>query len=453
MTRELGPATEFDRTVPTPRADPIEVVTSVVRSGLLSDYLVYERSQRWYLASNPLGEVTVGRDWIRSTLGGEHAENWVGSPWPRVHAALRRTPADSWRAYGWACFELCRPDRAAPSEVLAHIMVPTVELEIADGSTRIRSTSPALGADLARVITNIGAGEPNPESSPVRSDELDRHYLGLVESAVGRIRSGLLQKVIVSRTVDIPFEVDMPATYAAGRRANTPARSFLLDLGGWQAAGFSPETVLEADASGSVATQPLAGTRARTGDHATDHALRTELLTDTKEIYEHATSVKLAFDELNTVGQAGTTRVSEFLTIKDRGSVQHLGSRVETSLTQARTSWDALAAVFPAVTASGIPKTVACETIGALESEPRGLYSGAVLMADSTGALDAALVLRAVYQHEGRAWLRAGAGVVAASDPTREHEETCEKLTSVAPYVVPAVGAWSTFDRKDGHRR
>src|SRR5690606_35591369 len=199
------------------------------------------------------------------------------------------------------------------------------------------------------------------------------------EEALDRIRHGEFDKVIMSRRVDVPFAVDMPATYATVRRENTPARSFLLDLGGWQAAGVSPETVLEADGNGLATTQPLAGTRARTGDAERDRALRDDLLSDPKEIYEHATSVRLAYTELDSVGS--TTRVSEFLTVKERGSVQHLASRVETLLPADRTSWDALAAVYPAITASGIPKAPACAAIDDLEPGTRGLYSGAVVRA------------------------------------------------------------------------
>jgi salicylate synthetase len=224
-----------------------------------------------------------------------------------------------------------------------------------------------------------------------------------------------------------------------GRGHNTPARSFLLDLGGWQAAGFSPETVVEVAADGTASTQPLAGTRAQTGEQATDARLRAELTGDPKEVYEHAVSVKLALQEMAEVGRAQATHVSEFLTVAARGSVQHLASRVATNLAEGRTSWDALGALFPPVTASGIPKAQALALIERLESEPRGLYSGSVLMAGCDGSLDAALVLRAVYQREGRCWLRAGAGVVGASRPEREYEETCEKLASIAPYLVPAA--------------
>ncbi|WP_282780101.1 MULTISPECIES: salicylate synthase [unclassified Nocardia] len=419
------------------RFDPAAVAAAIAGSGLLRDYVVYERAGRWLIGGNPVGAVTVGPGWLYSTVGGEFTESWTGSPWPRVHTALRRCPHPRWRALGWASFELAHPTTADTAEVLAHVMVPGIEIEVTADAVRVHTHDGSPEPMLADLV----AGLPDAATTPIAVDALDPDYLHRVERAVARIRGGELEKVILSRTVEVPFPVDMPATYVAGRRANTPARSFLLDLGGWQAAGFSPETVLEADASGRAATQPLAGTRARTGAHRSDELLRTELLGDPKEVFEHAISVKLAFEEMAGVGRPGATRVSEFLTVKDRGSVQHLGSRVETSLAHSRTAWDALTTVFPAITASGIPKAAACAVIDALEPEPRGLYSGAVLLADSTGALDAALVLRAVYQRAGRAWLRAGAGIVAASTPEREHEETREKLASVAPYVVPAHSA------------
>jgi salicylate synthase len=246
--------------------------------------------------------------------------------------------------------------------------------------------------------------------------------------------------VILSRAIEVPFAIDFPATYQVGRQANTPARSFLLDLpGGLRAAGFSPETVAEVSAQRWVTSQPLAGTRARHTDRGDDLRSRAELATDPKEVYEHAVSVKLADTELRTLCVPGTVGVAEFMALKERGSVRHLGSRVRGQLASDRTSWDALAALFPAVTASGIPKAEAYGVIAELESGSRGLYSGAVVRATAAGELDAALALRTVFTHQGRTWLRAGAGIVAASRPAREYRETCEKLASVAPYLVPSV--------------
>ncbi|MGN9841242.1 salicylate synthase [Nonomuraea sp. H19] len=419
--------------------DPLSVVSHVVRSGALTGYVAYERDQCFHLAGNPVGEVTVNARTVRATMGGAaSAEPWTGTPWRQVHAALRRSPVAGWNAYGWASFELASlPGGQSPDTALAHFIIPGVELRVTGGSVLIRAVDPA---DLARVRAVLDACPPPLEHRPTPVDvrAWDEAYLRDVAHAVEEIRKGRLRKVILSRRVPVPFPVDMCATYVLGRSHNTPARSFLLDLGGWQIAGFSPETVIEVDAGRLVSTQPLAGTRARTGRAADDHALGDELSADPKEVFEHATSVKLAFDELDAVGERGATRVSEFLTIKLRGSVQHLASRVVTTLAGDRNAWDALGAVFPAVTASGIPKRAAYRLIGELEDQPRGVYAGAVIMADAAGTLDAALVLRAVYQREGRAWLRAGAGIVAMSRPEREHEETSEKLSSVAPYLVAA---------------
>ena len=112
------------------------------------------------------------------------------------------------------------------------------------------------------------------------------------------------------------------------------------------------------------------------------------------------------------------------------------GEQLRARLREDLSCWDAFGALFPAVTASGIPKKEAIDAIGRLDESPRGLYSGAVVKASSTGEFEAALVLRAVYEQQGSAWLRAGAGIVGQSKPEREFDETCEKLASVAPYLV-----------------
>ena len=126
------------------------------------------------------------------------------------------------------------------------------------------------------------------------------------------------------------------------------------------------------------------------------------------------------------------------MAVKNRGSVQHLGSTVAGRLSRGRTPWDALGATFPAVTAAGIPRRTAYECISALESSPRGLYAGAVMTANSDGELDAALVLRTMFQRDGVTWLQAGAGIVAGSKPELEFRETCEKLRSLSRFIVPA---------------
>ncbi|OOK80211.1 chorismate binding enzyme family protein [Mycobacterium kansasii] len=124
------------------------------------------------------------------------------------------------------------------------------------------------------------------------------------------------------------------------------------------------------------------------------------------------------------------------MTVRERGSVQHLGSTISARLDPASDRMDALEALFPAVTASGIPKADGVEAILRLDEGPRGLYSGSVVMFSADGGLDAALTLRAAYERDGRTWLQAGAGIIEASQPEREFEETCEKLSVLAPYLV-----------------
>jgi anthranilate synthase component 1/salicylate synthetase len=209
-------------------------------------------------------------------------------------------------------------------------------------------------------------------------------------------------------------------------------------MSGITAAGFCPETVLQAGPDRIVSTQPLAGTRALGADPHENLRLRQELLNDPKELLEHTLSVQAACDELRRVCTPDSVVVNELLSVKERGSVQHLASRVSGRLSADNTAWDALEAVYPGVTASGIPKAAARDYIARTEPSPRGLYAGAVLTASSDGALDAGLVLRTVFEKDGRQWLRAGAGIVAESRPEREYEETCEKLRSVAPHLVPA---------------
>ena len=207
-------------------------------------------------------------------------------------------------------------------------------------------------------------------------------------------------------------------------------------MGDLEVVGFSPETVAEVDKDGTVYTFPLAGTRALTENPEENRRLREELLHDTKEIAEHAVSVKLAEEELQQICEKDSVVVTEFMSVMERGTVQHLGSRLRGKLKQEFNSWHALCKLFPAVTASGIPKKEAIDAIGRIEKDSRELYSGSVLIADKDGYLDAALVLRSIFQDENSTWIRVGAGIVEMSNPEREFIETQEKVRSVASSLV-----------------
>jgi salicylate synthetase len=261
-------------------------------------------------------------------------------------------------------------------------------------------------------------------------------YRDRVASAVDEIAAGRYKKVILSRCVEVPFALDFPSSYRLGRRHNTPVRSFLLRLGGIRAFGYSPELVAAVHRDGTVVTEPLAGTRALGRGAARDRQAREDLESNSKEIVEHAISVRSSLHEINEIAEPGTAAITDFMTVRERGSVQHLGSTISARLDPSSDRMDALEALFPAVTASGIPKADGVEAILRLDEGRRGLYSGAVVMVSADGGLDAALTLRAAYESDGKTWLRAGAGIIEDSEPEREFEETCEKLSTLAPYLV-----------------
>lgn len=404
------------------------------------EYLLYERDGSWTLAAGVRAAVELDSDELRTIRDGVvRRQRWRGRPAAVLGEAVDRLLLEAPQVFGWVAFEFGAyrfglQDRLAPGTALARVFWPQHRIVVTAESVEMFGCGDAEVAALDRLLA--GGVPVLDEPSPVAVDADPTGYRDRVATAVDEIRDGGYRKVILSRCVDVPFALDFPSTYRLGRRHNTPARSFLLRLGGMRALGYSPELVAEVRGDGVVITEPLAGTRARTGDPVIDGPVRAELESDAKEIVEHAISVRLSMDEITEVAAPGSAAVTDFMTVRERGSVQHLGSTVCGRLDPARDRMDALEALFPAVTASGIPKSGGIDAILRLDECPRSLYSGAVVMFSDDGGLDAALTLRAAYEQGGRSWLRAGAGVIGESRPEREFEETCEKLATLAPYLI-----------------
>ncbi|MET9620719.1 salicylate synthase [Streptomyces sp. NPDC006464] len=432
---------EFYRsTVLNTATEPLAVASGLAASGLFDTYVVYESPDAWSVAGGVAAEVVLKPHSVRCTKHGVTTERpWEGDPLAQVRAFLDGLDLADWRAYGWSAFELAYAVAGRPvaNDVLLHLVVPRTEVRLTGKAAHVRGLD-AEEIDAVRKFVVELESEPDIVVRPVSVDlEVGAEdYRVAVGEVVDRIRAGELQKAVVSRAVPAPADVDFPASYVVGRRANTPARSFLLNMGGLQALGFSPETVVEVGIDGRVSSQPLAGTRALTGDPEEDRRLRERLLADPKELHEHAISVKVAVDELAGPCKPETVVVEEYMVVKERGSVQHLASRVVGRMPEGASPWDAFAAVFPAVTASGVPKHAAYESICAHEPTERGLYAGTVMTVARDGSMDAALALRSVFRRDGATWLRAGAGIVEHSVPDRELEETREKLRCVADRLV-----------------
>lgn len=407
------------------------------------DYQLYERGGTWTLAIGVRAMVELDSDELRRVdeTGGVQRRRWSGRPAAVLAEAVDAMLLDADQAFGWVAFEFAAhrwglQDRLDPGTPLARVFCPRTRIVITAEQVQMFGADERARSALAALLAQGPSPLPAPTAVDVGLDTSG--FCDRVAAAIAEITAGRYEKVILSRRIPLPFAVDFPATYRLGRRNNTPARSFLLRLGGIRSVGFSPELVAAVRANGVVLTEPLAGTRALGRGADPDRVAREDLVSDAKEIVEHAISVRTSMEEMAEVAEPGTAGVTDFMTVRERGSVQHLGSTVRARLAPRCNRMDALEAFFPAVTASGIPKGEALDAIMRLDEGLRGLYAGAVVMFGADGEMDAALTLRAAYERSRQAWLRAGAGVIAASTPEREFEETCEKLATVAPYLVAA---------------
>src|ERR1700677_123094 len=403
-------------------------------------YLLYERDGRWVLAIGALATIELDSNELRIIRDGvTQRQTWSGRPGPVLGEAVDRLLLETDQAFGWIAFEFGAyrfglEERLAPQTPLARVFWPRTRIVVSDDAVQLFNAD-NRHREIVSLVLSAGP-TPTPVASAIDVNADTTDYRGRVGTAIGEIAAGKYHKVILSRSVDVPFALDFPSTYRLGRRHNTPARSFLLRLAGIRAVGYSPELVVAVHPDGTLVTEALAGTRALGRGAASDRQAREDLESNTKEIVEHAMSVRSSLQEITEVAEPGTAVVTDFMTVRERGSVQHLGSTISARLDASSDRMDALEALFPSVTASGIPKTAGVAAILRLDESPRGLYSGAVVMVSADGGLDAALTLRAAYECGGRTWLRAGAGIIEESQPEREFEETCEKLSTLAPYLI-----------------
>jgi salicylate synthetase len=404
------------------------------------EYLLYEHDGQWVLASGVQATVELDSDELRVIRDGvTQRQQWSGRPGPVLGEAIDRLLLETDQVFGWIAFEFGvyrygLQQRLAPRTPLARVFWPRTRIVVTEEAVFLFG---AAAGHREAVLGLLREGVPNvPEACEIDVTADPSGYRDRVAVAVSEIGTGTYRKVILSRCVEVPFALDFPSTYRLGRRHNTPVRSFLLRLSGIRAVGYSPELVAAVRHDGEVVTEPLAGTRALGRGPARDRQARDELESDSKEIVEHAISVRSSLQDITEIAEPGTPVVTDFMTVRERGSVQHLGSTISARLDSSSDRMDALEALFPAVTASGVPKAAGVEAILRLDEAPRGLYSGAVVMLSADGGLDAALTLRAAYECDGRTWLRAGAGIIEESEPEREFEETCEKLSTLAPYLI-----------------
>jgi len=287
-------------------------------------------------------------------------------------------------------------------------------------------------ADLPLVPT----ADCEPEAA--RSNFEPAEFRRSVERAKEYIRAGDIFQVVLSQRFESDFRGEPLDFYRCLRFVNPSPYMFCLKFGDdFSLVGSSPEMHVRLTGD-TVEIRPIAGTRPRGGTVAQDERNADDLLADPKERAEHIMLVDLARNDVGRVAEFGSVRVTEMMGIERYSHVMHIVSNVTGRLRSGCTPFDLVKATFPAGTVSGAPKIRAMQIISELEKTRRGCYAGAIGYFGFDGNVDSCIALRCAVLKNGKAYVQAGAGIVADSDPQREYEETVSKARAMMKALAMA---------------
>jgi anthranilate synthase component 1 len=316
--------------------------------------------------------------------------------------------------------------------------VARVEQMLADGARAIDEP----------VFDPPGDTDPLPDVQRTVSKE---RFADMVNVAKEHIVAGDIFQVVLSQRFDFDLDADPFDMYRSLRQVNPSPYMYFIRHPEVTVVGSSPEPMVQL-IDGRVISRPIAGTRRRGRTEADEKRMAAELSEDPKERAEHIMLVDLARNDVGRVGVFGTERVDELFTLERYSHVMHLTSQVSADLRPGLTAIDVLRATLPAGTVSGAPKVRAMQIIDALEATRRGPYAGVVGYVDFAGQLDTAIAIRTMFvAPDGRAYVQAGAGVVADSDPASEDLECANKAAALLA-AVPAARRMTAQRRDLGAR-
>ncbi|MYS24457.1 anthranilate synthase, component I [Streptomyces sp. DvalAA-14] len=299
-----------------------------------------------------------------------------------------------------------------------------------------------MEADLARPAPSVPAVLPRSVDIGYTARWGSDDFKAAVEDIKERIRAGEAFQVVPSQRFETPCEASALDVYRVLRATNPSPYMYLLrfpdDEGGaFDVVGSSPEALVKVE-DGRAMLHPIAGTRPRGATPQADNALAEELMADPKERAEHLMLVDLGRNDLGRVCEPGTVEVVDFMSVERYSHVMHIVSTVTGQVAEGHTAFDVLTACFPAGTLSGAPKPRAMQIIEELEPSRRGLYGGCVGYLDFAGDADTAIAIRTALLRDGTAYVQAGAGIVADSDPDAEDTECRNKAAAVLRAVATA---------------
>lgn len=297
-----------------------------------------------------------------------------------------------------------------------------------------RKLASGLSPALWRKSAKRKAGKLNVHAGTRREAFLDG-----VKQCKEYIAAGDIFQVVLSQRLDFIPEVAPFDLYRALRQVNPSPYLYFLQMNGTHILGSSPEMLVRVTGR-KLEYRPIAGTHPRGRDEAEDAKLEQQMRNDEKERAEHVMLVDLGRNDLGRVSEYGSVKVKDLMYVERYSHVMHLVSALEGTLRKDLDALDAFAACFPAGTLSGAPKVRAMQIIEELEPTRRGIYGGSVLYADFAGNLDSCIGIRTVLMKRKKAYLQAGAGIVADSDPATEFQESMNKAQALLRAVEMARG-------------
>jgi len=301
------------------------------------------------------------------------------------------------------------------------------------GCAKVASLIEKILSPLKIAPISIGNLEENPDK--FTSNISYEHFVKNVERAKKYIKDGDIFQVVLSQRLGIEADIDTFKLYRTIRSINPSPYMFYLKFDDLTLVGCSPEIMVRLEDE-KLTLRPIAGTRPRGKTQQEDEAFSKDLLSDQKECAEHIMLVDLGRNDIGRVAECGSVEVSKLKYIEKYSHVIHIVSNVEGKLDKQHDAFSVLSACFPAGTLSGAPKIRAMEIIDELENSRRGVYGGAVGYIGFSGNMDTCIIIRTVLVKDGKAFVQAGAGIVADSDPGKEYQESINKAQALLKAIM-----------------
>jgi anthranilate synthase component 1 len=398
-------------------------------------------------------EIKNGAAEIRNEKTGEVRREKTGNPLHILERLVNRKASSSGEfrfvggAVGYISYDAVRYWEKLPQKTSDDLHFPDVQLGVFDDGIvfdhRQRRafyyySSDNRFSEIERLMKQSSGSEALAYNQP-KVNVAKENFEKAVEKAKDYVASGDIFQVVLSKRFEFRVKGDLIAFYRSLREINPSPYMYFLKAGERQIVGSSPEMLVRVD-NRVVETFPIAGTRPCVEEPSENKRLAKELLADSKERAEHVMLVDLARNDVGKIAKFGSVRVPEFMKVHRYSHVQHIVSQVVGDLKDDLKCYDALRAVFPAGTVSGAPKVRAMEIIEELEPARRGPYAGAVGYFSFNGNADFAITIRTLFADKDKAYIQAGAGIVADSVPENEWFETDHKAEALMKALEKAGG-------------